>query len=149
MATFTSATMGLGVNAEQAKAFDALGLQYAQSFTAMLSDSIQSNVTAVGTTLSASTTQLLYDICLIGSASKNSNDTVQLRTFTSGLSRRQVVINRSGALVQVFAPTGGFIIGSGTSALFATDAAYSLANNQVAEFHAVATNQYMPARHSL
>jgi len=138
VATAADDLIGLGMPSEQTSALDRL-----------LSGSVQSNISAIGTTLSASTTQLIGDICLIGSCSRGSNDSVQLRTFSYGKRRTQIVINRSGSLCQVWPPTGGFIGLSGTGAAYSTTAAFSLANNQQVEFQAVAAKEYWPGRYSL
>ena len=146
MGTFITDTIGLGVPAEQAQAFEAIRIEQLQSSLALMSEAIQSNITAVGTTLSASVTQLTGDVCLIGSCSRGSNDSVQLRTFAAGKRRVQVVINRSGSLCQVFPPVGGSIGLSAVGALYATAAAFSLANNQTAEFYAIGEKEYWPGR---
>lgn len=143
--TFTS-VMPMGLPAQTVSQMDVVRNQDMDLMMTSITATVQSNVTAVGTTLSASTTALTADVCLIGSCSKDSNDSVSLRAWSGFGNRTQVVINRSGSLCQVWPPVGGFIGTSATGAYYATGCAFSLANLATAEFFAVNTKEFWPQR---
>jgi len=129
MAPSFQSVMAVGIPAQKAVAMDTV-----------VTDTLQSNVTAIGTALSSSITALTADVILIGSCSKGSNDALQLRQWNGLGTRVQTVINRSGSLASIFPPSGGFISGS------ATNVAYSLANQLAVQFVAVNTKEYWPLR---
>jgi len=131
MSTTFQGVIGAGLPCELAKQMDTA---LDATFTTNLAMGVQSNAAAVGCSI-GSATALTADLVLIGSCSKDSNDAFSLRSYSSG-NRVQIVINRSGSQAQIFPPLGGFI---GVSA---TNAAYSLANLQAAEFCAVGAKEY-------
>lgn len=144
-------TIGVGVptpvanklNDVRNQDYSDIATSYTAAVAAAIIPSLQSNVAAVGTTLSASITQLTADIVMIGSCSRNSNDCFQLRTWTAG-QRNQIVINKSGSLASIWPPTGGFIGTSGVGTAYATNAAFSLGHLQSVEFVGVAAKEYWP-----
>ena len=98
-----------------------LGLPASQADA--IADSIQSNVTAVGTTLGTAVTSVA-DIVLIGSAATG-NTGFSLRNGL-GFKRRQIVINMGPGSAVIYPPESGgtvnntssYTLTSGTSAQF-------------------------------
>lgn len=87
-----------------------------------IQDSIQSNVTAVGSLVADAATSVA-DIVLIGSAATG-NTGFQLRKG-NGFKKRQVVINMGPGTATIYPPTGGIVnnttsttIASGVQAVF-------------------------------
>lgn len=118
---------------------DALGVGFPTQQANFLVDTLQSNIAAAGNQFSSSATQLLSDVCVLGSVSNASNDAFLARTFGPGFKRTQTVINRggTGTVAMVYAPTGYSFCGASV---------YSIANNSVVEFVGAGSSLIAPLR---